>query len=157
MKRTLRFVIAIAIISGFGLFSFVNTAGADLKTPHKQPTPKAAKVFTMRITAYTSDPAETSNHPLITASGEFVHDGVVASNILPFGTKIKIPSLFGDQVFTVEDRMNQRFQNTVDIWMHTKRAALRFGVSYVPVVVLGNEPTSTATYAYAGTKNGNMP
>jgi len=154
MKRNLWFATVMALTLGFGLFSFANKAGADLKTPDTHPTPKPASVFSMRITAYTSDPEETSDHPLITASGEFVRDGIVASNILPFGTKIKIPDLFGDEIFTVEDRMNQRFQNTVDIWMHSKIQAIRFGVAYVPVIVLGDKVPPTPD---AGAAGGNTP
>ena len=50
-----------------------------------------AATKTVWVTAYTSAPDETSDHPLITASGGMVGDGIVAANFLPFGTQIEIP------------------------------------------------------------------
>ncbi len=88
------------------------------------------------ITAYSSTPDQTDDTPFITASGTRVRDGIVATNLLPFGTKIQIPELFGDKVFTVEDRMHERKTNNVDIWMETRSEALRFGVAYSKILVL---------------------
>jgi 3D (Asp-Asp-Asp) domain-containing protein len=90
------------------------------------------------ITAYTSDPDQTSDHPLITASGNMVRDGIVADNTLPFGTKIEIPSLFGNKVFVVEDRTNQKFSGRVDIWMPTDAKAVAFGIEHAQIVVLNS-------------------
>jgi 3D (Asp-Asp-Asp) domain-containing protein len=59
-----------------------------------------------------------------------VRDGIAASNVLPFGTKIKIPSLFGDKIFTIEDKMNPRHQGNLDIWFNSKEEALNFGIHY---------------------------
>jgi 3D (Asp-Asp-Asp) domain-containing protein len=91
---------------------------------------------TVYITAYASVPDETSDHPFITASGATVEDGVVAANFLPFGTEIQIPSLFGDKIFTVEDRTSQRFSGRVDIWMATVTQAVDFGIRKAKIVVL---------------------
>ena len=93
------------------------------------------------VTAYASVPGETDNTPYITASGQHVHDGTIASNWLPFGARVKIPALFGDKIFTVEDRMNQVFNNRADIWMPTVGQALRFGIQHLTVVIL-NDPHS---------------
>ncbi|MFH1713324.1 MAG: 3D domain-containing protein, partial [Candidatus Jacksonbacteria bacterium] len=65
-----------------------------------------------------------------------VHDGMVAANFLPFNTKIKIPDIFGDKIFIVEDRMNRRFQNRVDIWMETRQEAMQYGVRQVKIEIL---------------------
>jgi 3D (Asp-Asp-Asp) domain-containing protein len=97
---------------------------------------KVVDRITLHITAYTSSPEETDDTPFITASGSRTRDGVVATNILPFGTKVKIPSLFGDKIFTVEDRMNRRFQDRLDIWTETKAEAYRIGIRTAEVVVL---------------------
>jgi 3D (Asp-Asp-Asp) domain-containing protein len=94
------------------------------------------KPLYMRITAYSSSPDETDDTPFITAAGTRVRDGIVATNALPFGTKIKIPELFGEKTFTVEDRMHRRMKNVVDIWMSSKTKALRFGVSYAEVTIV---------------------
>ena len=100
---------------------------------HQIPAIKTRKVW---LTAYSSDPNETDDTPFTTASGSHVRVGIVATNLYPFGTKIMIPSLFGDSIFVVEDRMHSRKKNNVDIWMPSKRAALRFGASYAEIVVL---------------------
>lgn len=90
-------------------------------------TPKFKKEYWVTITAYSSDPEETDDTPYITASGKWVEDGVAASNFLPLGTKIKIPELFGDKIFTINDRMNNRFNDRIDIWVPTKWEAIQFG------------------------------
>lgn len=87
-------------------------------------------------TAYSSTPEETDSSPFITASGTYVREGVVAANFLPFGTVIKIPDLFGDKTFVVEDRMNKRYFWNVDIWFPTKNAAREFGVKRVRVEIV---------------------
>ncbi|MGC8776276.1 MAG: 3D domain-containing protein [Minisyncoccia bacterium] len=91
------------------------------------------------VTAYSSSPDETDADPFITASNTLVRDGIVATNVLPFKTKIKIPKLFGDKIFTVEDRMHQRKTNIVDVWMESKEKALNFGAHYVEVFILKNQ------------------
>ena len=75
-------------------------------------------VRTMRVfvTGYSSTPDQTDDTPFITASGKQVRDGIVATNLLPLGTKIKIPEIYGNKVFVVEDRMNARNNQHVDIW-----------------------------------------
>ncbi|MBI2623489.1 MAG: 3D domain-containing protein [Candidatus Liptonbacteria bacterium] len=88
------------------------------------------------MTAYSSTPEETDDTPFITAKGTFVRDGIIAANFLPFGTKVQIPSLFGDKIFVVEDRMHRRKTNNVDVWMPTKADALRFGAHRAEIAVL---------------------
>ncbi|MFH1610517.1 MAG: hypothetical protein ABIA91_01375 [Patescibacteria group bacterium] len=95
--------------------------------------PKMVRYTT--ITAYSSTVDQCDSTPFITANGTFVHDGIVAANFLPFGTKIKIPELFGDKVFSVEDRMNSKYHYRVDIWMTTREAAKQLGVKYVKIEV----------------------
>ncbi|MDO8558536.1 MAG: hypothetical protein Q7S09_05135 [bacterium] len=86
------------------------------------------KAHTMTLTAYSSSIDETDSTPFITASNTRVRDGVVATNMLPFGTRIRMPSLFGTKEFIVEDRMHRRHQNRIDIWFPSKKEALRFGI-----------------------------
>ncbi len=101
------------------------------------PAAAVKEILALRITAYTSLADQTDNTPFITADGSYVHDGVVATNLLPFGTKVMIPSLFGDKVFTVDDRMNRKFMHSMDIWMNSDGKAIVFGVHFADVVVLG--------------------
>ncbi len=95
------------------------------------------KVIRAVITAYTSTPNQTDDSPFIAATGKRVHDGMIAANGLPFGTKIKIPSLYGDKIFVVEDRMNSRYGfGRMDIWLDTSQAqAMKFGVKRVEVQI----------------------
>lgn len=92
------------------------------------------------ITAYNSEAKQTDNSPCITANGFNVcENGIedtVAANFLPFGSKVKIPELFGDRVFIVRDRMNKRFSNRVDVWMIERPDAVKFGVKTAKIEVL---------------------
>jgi len=86
------------------------------------------KFVEVTVTAYSSRESETDSTPFITASGSRVRTGVVAANWLPLGTKVRIPEIFGDQVFTVEDRMHERNNHKLDVWFPSTSDALRFGV-----------------------------
>jgi len=97
---------------------------------------EAPKALALWVTAYSSTPEETDDTPFITAKGTEVRDGVIAINSLPFGTRVKIPKLFGDKIFVVEDRMHRRKENFLDVWMPSKQAAEDFGINYTEVVVL---------------------
>jgi 3D (Asp-Asp-Asp) domain-containing protein len=89
------------------------------------------------LTAYSSTPWETQGNPYITASGSYVRDGIVASNLLDFGTKIRIPEVFGDKVFVVEDRMNpKKGYYHIDIWMPSYSEAVNFGVKKTYIEIL---------------------
>jgi 3D (Asp-Asp-Asp) domain-containing protein len=95
--------------------------------------------YTIPITAYTSDPAQTDDTPCITASGldvcERGIENVVAANFLPIGTRVRIPELYGDRVFYVEDRMNARYYYKMDIWMLDITDARQFGLQYATIEV----------------------
>ena len=88
------------------------------------------------VTAYSSTPEETDATPFITASGERVRDGIVATNFLSFNTRIQIPEFFGDKVFVVEDRMHRRKKGFIDIWMPTKELAQNFGIHFTEIIIL---------------------
>ena len=122
------------------LLAFPATIEADTSTPQAAAALSGAisiaNTKTVFVTAYTSDPDETSDHPLITASGGMVYDGEVAANFLPFGTRIQIPALFGNKVFIVEDRTSPKFGGRVDIWMPTYNKALNFGIQKAQIVIL---------------------
>jgi 3D (Asp-Asp-Asp) domain-containing protein len=82
------------------------------------------------VTAYSSTPDQTDDDPFTTASNRRVRWGYVAANFLPFGTKIMIPELFGDEVFEVQDRMNRRYSERVDVWFPSRNRAAVFGVGH---------------------------
>lgn len=98
-----------------------------------QPAPK--RVIWVTVTAYSSTPDQTDDTPFWTANGTHVHDGIVAANFLKFGTKVHFPDYFGDKEFSVEDRMNARFPDRMDIWFPTREAALNFGIQKLKVEI----------------------
>lgn len=85
-------------------------------------------------TAYSSTPDQTDDTPFIAANGKQVHWGMVASNFLPFGTVVKFPKLYGERLFVVGDRMNERYnpwvsgEYRVDIWQESREEAKNFGL-----------------------------
>ena len=88
------------------------------------------------VTAYSSTVDQTDADPFITAAGTTVREGIVATNALPFGTKIRLPELYGDQVFVVEDRMHSRKGSQIDIWFPERWQALDFGVKRTYIEIL---------------------
>lgn len=100
------------------------------------PLIEVTEVYKTIVTAYSSSVDETDDSPFITASGERVVDGIVAANFLPFGTKIRIPEIFGDKIFVVKDRMASRHSKKIDIWFETKDLAKAFGRKNLIVEVL---------------------
>jgi 3D (Asp-Asp-Asp) domain-containing protein len=89
---------------------------------------KPKKVIYVTVTAYSSTPDQTDDSPFITANGSWVHEGTLAANFLPFGTKVRFPDYSGDKNYVVEDRMNQRYTYRADIWMESREAAKQFGI-----------------------------
>ncbi len=96
------------------------------------------------VTAYNSHPSQTDSTPCLTASGLDVcqrslegAEDIVATNLmyLPFGTKIRMPELFGDKVFIVHDRMNARYSRTVDVWMAEYAMAKQFGKQWTEIEI----------------------
>lgn len=98
---------------------------------------KIAYSGTVLATAYNSLPNQTDSSPWITASGTRCREGVIASNFLPMGTKVKIDG-FGNRVFRVEDRMNRRYKNRIDIWFRDYSDAMEFGVRKIRYHVLAS-------------------
>jgi len=109
---------------------------------HLLPEPKdnfiAIKQIPVVITAYSSSVWETDCTPYITAAGTLVREGIIANNKYPFGTKIRIPEIFEDKIFVVEDRMHRRKGNYhFDIWKDSHQKAKNFGVKWTYVEILG--------------------
>jgi len=90
-------------------------------------------------TAYSSTVWETDDTPFITASGETVRDGIIANNLLPFNTRVKIPELYGDKIFVVEDRMHYlKSLYQIDLWFPSHDEATDFGVKRTYIEILDN-------------------
>ncbi|KAF0134687.1 MAG: hypothetical protein FD145_518 [Candidatus Saganbacteria bacterium] len=96
---------------------------------------KIIKTGHVLMTAYNSLEGQTDSSPWVTASGTRCRKGVIASNFLPFGTKVKIEG-FGNQIFVVEDRMNKRFARRIDIWFSGYNEAMKFGAKKLKYYVV---------------------
>ena len=108
-----------------------------LSNPANPPL-KVVKTINTIITAYSSTPEQTDDTPFTTASNKDVRDGIVANNYLPFGTQIRIPELYGDKIFVVEDRMSWTKGNYhFDVWFSDYDQALAFGAERTYIEVLG--------------------
>lgn len=100
------------------------------------PDREAKRTMRIVVTAYNSEPGQTDDTPFITAFGTEVRDGIVATNFLPKGTLVRFPKLFGNKLFVVEDRMNERYYYHMDIWMVEKTDAVKFGVKFTEMEIL---------------------
>jgi len=118
----------LVISQGNTLIPFSNTAN---------PEPEVIKRLLVIVTGYSSTEDQTGSEPFITAAGTMVREGVVANNVLPFGTKIKLPGLYGDKIFVVEDRMSwEKGKYQIDIWFPDYWQALNFGAKRTYIEVL---------------------
>ena len=97
---------------------------------------RVVRTVSVVVTAYSSTTWQTDDSPFITASGTTVREGVAAANFLPIGTRIKLPDLYGDRIFVVEDRMHPRQKYVVDIWFPSYSEALNFGAKYTKIQVI---------------------
>jgi 3D (Asp-Asp-Asp) domain-containing protein len=94
------------------------------------------KTINITVTSYNSEPGQTDATPFITAFGTQVRDGIVATNYLPKGTKVRFPDLYGEKIFVVEDRMNIRYTKQMDIWSADKEFSRAFGARYLRMEIL---------------------
>jgi len=105
------------------------TAASKPRTLIAKQAPKFRVVgtFTAQITGYNSEVGQTDSSPWYTADGTWCTEGVAAGPYnLAFGTKFRIPSLFGDRVFEVHDR-SATPSGHVDIWFRSYNDAIQFG------------------------------
>ncbi|MEK7473981.1 MAG: hypothetical protein AAB668_04675 [Patescibacteria group bacterium] len=116
----------------------------------KEDRPPTLKTMYMASTSYTSRAQETDADPFVTADGSDVRDGIVATNVLPFGTKVRIPTVFGDRIFTVHDRMNARYSYRIDVWSSDLATAKEYGVKRnIPIEVVEYGDNKTQWHARA--------
>ncbi len=105
----------------------------------QSPDASPRRTYQIPVTAYTSEVGQTDDAPCVTASGldvcERDVENVVAANFLPLGTRVRMPELYGERVFYVEDRMNERYYYKMDVWMKQKSDAKQFGVQYTIIEV----------------------
>lgn len=127
------------LIDNASFLNNVSTAQENTILPNSKTisAPDVVRRIKMVITAYSSTVGQTDSTPFITASGDLVQDGIVANNLLPFGTKVRVPAVYGDKIFVVQDRMNSRKGNYhLDIWFDNQSEAKEFGseIAYIEVL-----------------------
>lgn len=109
--------------------------------PNSFPTTGERPIRTMvvPVTAYNSLPGQTDSTPCFTANDYDLctnnREDVIATNFLPMGTRIKFPELYGDKIFTVQDRMNARYHYNTDIWMKSHADAVKFGLKHTTIEI----------------------
>lgn len=103
--------------------------------PHQKPKIIVKQIRQVSATGYSSTPWQTSGNPFITASGKRVHWGTIASNDLPFGTKIRIPRYYGNKIFVVEDTGGFGY-GAIDIWFDATHKAISWGRRAIRVEIL---------------------
>jgi len=120
--------------------AYENDPKGFIKSVLSQDEEKVVNTMTVVATAYSSDPAQTDDTPCITADNFDVcqanEENVLAANFLRFGTKVRIPELYGDKVFIVHDRMNPKYDHRVDLWKTSKNRALSFGIRLIKIEIL---------------------
>ena len=118
----------LAIIQGNSLLPITTLAN---------PEPQSIQRIGVVVTAYSSTIWQTDEDPFITAAGTWVRDGIIANNYFSFGTKIRIPQIFGEKIFVVEDRMSWTKGNYhVDVWFPSYWEALNFGAKRTYIEIL---------------------
>lgn len=129
-----------------------DTTGDIAPSDASTSTTDVVKTYVVDSTAYTSSVEECDSDPFTTADGSKTHDGIIAANFLPFGTKVRIPALFGDKIFEVHDRMNARYWYRIDVWMEKKVDMLQYGIHHnvkIEIVQMGDGKTQWKKLAKA--------
>jgi 3D (Asp-Asp-Asp) domain-containing protein len=113
-------------------------------------------VITAKSTAYNSLSGQTDSSPFVTATGARTRFGVVALSRdllrrIPYGSIVRIEDLgswasgrgrgtynrmLSGVNFIVEDTMNARKRNTIDVWMPSRRAAIQWGARQIRVTII---------------------
>lgn len=93
-----------------------------------QPT----SVITIVATAYSSTEDQTDDTPCIAAQGFDLcthnTENVIATNMLPLGTKVRFVNYNPDIIYTVVDRMHERYNARIDFWKTSRERARQFGI-----------------------------
>lgn len=129
-----------------GSFMLLPPQGAEPSTFPVASERQPIKATWVVATAYSSDVNQTDNTPCIPAADydlcqQYEQQGfgnTIAANFLPLETQVKLPDLFGEQIFVVRDRMNERYGlGRIDVWLPTRAEAETFGVKYIKMEQFG--------------------
>jgi len=101
---------------------------------------KLVLIGLLQVTSYRSVPEQTDNSPMITSIGEHVHMGgiAVSQDLLKSGKLHYHDTVYvqGFGYYQVNDTMNVRIHDAVDIWVETKEEERLVGVQHHNVYLL---------------------
>src|SRR3989344_3769750 len=105
-------------------------------TPVKETKIEVKKTIWVTATAYSSTRWQTDNTPCITATGYNVcnkTENIIAVSrdlvrSLGYHRQVMLPSLYGSEIFLIEDTMNARFVNRIDVHHGSTKDARDFGL-----------------------------
>lgn len=121
--------------------SSANTVAKGLPEIELAPKKPSLKTYYSQVTVYNSVPWQTDGDPFTTAAGTHVRDGIIAANCLPFGTLVRMPEMFGDKIFRVEDRLAaDKSCFVLDIWQEYSPNAKSFGAPVTKIEILEGSP-----------------
>lgn len=107
----------------------------------KESVPKKYYVYvgTKAVTPFHAVKAECDNDPDEASGGRVAINGDptgswFACNWLPFGTKIVVPDISGNKVWTCRDRMNKRFPHRVDLLLQLNERG--FGLVWAKIYIV---------------------
>lgn len=136
-------MIPLPTLSGYTAYAPVVTESDAFADPNAQlPSIEPAewevkRSYYSQVTVYNSVPEQTQGDPFVTASGERVRDGILAANCLPFGTKVRMPDMYGDKVFVVKDRLAaDKSCFILDIWQEWTPDAKSFGAPTTRIEII---------------------
>lgn len=145
-------------------------AEARAVAPRPPMGPVANPVWRLRATGYNSYVSQTDASPDITATGTRTRFGVIAVSRdllgaqLPYGSLVRLrdlgnyrngrgagrfQSVLDGQLFIVEDTMNARKRQQIDVWFPDMANALSWGVRAVEVELVRYGYTGPELYAQA--------
>lgn len=84
-----------------------------------------ARSYVANVSAYT-----WTGSPM--ANGEYPHEGAIAADDLPIGTKVRI----NGRIYTVKDRFGGGYSGRIDIYMDSYQKAINFGRQYLTVEIV---------------------
>lgn len=101
------------------------------------------KIYKVACTAYNPVPTQTDSTPRTTSIGTKVKENytiavsqdLLKKKIVKYGDTIYVYEL--GKIYSVEDCLNKRYSNRLDIFMESKKEARKFGLRIVHFSVLG--------------------
>lgn len=133
---------ALTVIVTVGLLVFWLATAALAGPTLKQVLKNYTSIGVREITAYHAVTRETDSTPDWGAGGRVAINGVptgkwcAAPRSIPFGTKIIIPAISGDTVWTVRDRLARKYDHRIDLLIGLGSAGI--GLRKAEVFVLEN-------------------